>query len=230
MHGIATSVSDSWQSLVKIAVAIQNRLQHHAGWQPDVYFDEPKARLYFSSHQLPYLFVGTCADESMAEVIPQSIRRIVFHGCCPMASYLNDIVGSIWQMGYRRSIVEIAKKIPSWRAKNRLYRHIGVNADQTGIVAPNVLVDYIYPELIEYGTNSIIGEESMLLTHLLYPDRMEIGPINIGRNCLIGTRAIILPGVTIGDGATVGAHTIVTRDVPPGATLLGPKSGLQLLG
>ncbi len=43
----------------------------------------------------------------------------------------------------------------------------------------------------------------------------------IGRNVWIGGGAIILPGVTIADDAIIGAGSVVTRDVPRGATALG---------
>jgi maltose O-acetyltransferase len=46
-------------------------------------------------------------------------------------------------------------------------------------------------------------------------------PIHIGRNVWIGGGAIILPGVTIGDDALIGAGSVVTRDVPAGATAFG---------
>ncbi|MNN96997.1 Maltose O-acetyltransferase [compost metagenome] len=46
-------------------------------------------------------------------------------------------------------------------------------------------------------------------------------PIRIGRNVWIGGGAIVLPGVTIGDDAVVGAGSVVTRDVPAGATVVG---------
>lgn len=39
-------------------------------------------------------------------------------------------------------------------------------------------------------------------------------PINIGHHCWIGTGAIILQGVTIGDGAVVAAGAVVTKDIP----------------
>ena len=46
----------------------------------------------------------------------------------------------------------------------------------------------------------------------------------------IGAGAIILPGVTIGSGAMVGAGSVVTRDVPPGATVAGnPARRIDLL-
>ena len=51
---------------------------------------------------------------------------------------------------------------------------------------------------------------------------LEFGrPIHIGRNVWIGGGAIILPGVTIGDDAIVGAGSIVTRDVASGVTVVG---------
>jgi maltose O-acetyltransferase len=51
---------------------------------------------------------------------------------------------------------------------------------------------------------------------------LEFGrPIRIGRNVWIGGSALILPGVEIGDDAVIGAGSIVTRSVPPGATAVG---------
>ena len=45
--------------------------------------------------------------------------------------------------------------------------------------------------------------------------------IEIGRDVWIGGGAIILPGITIGDCAVIGAGSVVTRDVPQGATVAG---------
>jgi acetyltransferase-like isoleucine patch superfamily enzyme len=43
----------------------------------------------------------------------------------------------------------------------------------------------------------------------------------IGDDAWIGTRAIILPGITIGSGAIIGAGAVVTKDVPPNAIAAG---------
>lgn len=49
-------------------------------------------------------------------------------------------------------------------------------------------------------------------------------PSTIGERCLIGSGAVILPGLTIGDDVVIGAGALVTRDVPNGATVLGQPS------
>jgi acetyltransferase-like isoleucine patch superfamily enzyme len=53
------------------------------------------------------------------------------------------------------------------------------------------------------------------------------GPVIIGEDCFIGLRAVILGGVTIGAGAVVGAHAVVTKDVPQGAVVSGVPARLH---
>jgi maltose O-acetyltransferase len=51
---------------------------------------------------------------------------------------------------------------------------------------------------------------------------LELGrPVHIGRYVWIGGGAIILPGVTVGDDAVIGAGSVVTRDVEEGSTVVG---------
>jgi acetyltransferase-like isoleucine patch superfamily enzyme len=46
-------------------------------------------------------------------------------------------------------------------------------------------------------------------------------PVSIGNDVWIGTRAIVLKGVTIGDGAIIGAGAVVTRDIPARSLAVG---------
>lgn len=48
-----------------------------------------------------------------------------------------------------------------------------------------------------------------------------VAPVVIGDRVWVGTRAVILKGVTIGDGAVVAAGAVVTKDVPAGAIVAG---------
>jgi maltose O-acetyltransferase len=87
---------------------------------------------------------------------------------------------------------------------------------------------------VEIGDQTQIGPGVQILTadHPRDPvqraEGIEFGrPITIGRNVWIGGAAIILPGVTIGDDAIIGAGSVVTRDVPAGATAVGNPARLK---
>ena len=49
----------------------------------------------------------------------------------------------------------------------------------------------------------------------------EIKPVKIEDNAWIGTRAVILKGVTVGTGSVVAANSVVTRSVPPNSVAMG---------
>ncbi|MEH2510519.1 UDP-2-acetamido-3-amino-2,3-dideoxy-glucuronate N-acetyltransferase [Nitrobacteraceae bacterium AZCC 1564] len=53
------------------------------------------------------------------------------------------------------------------------------------------------------------------------PADWKVEPTRICRRASIGSNATILCGITIGEGATVGAGSVVTRDVPPNAVVAG---------
>jgi putative colanic acid biosynthesis acetyltransferase WcaF len=46
-------------------------------------------------------------------------------------------------------------------------------------------------------------------------------PITVGKNAFIGARALILPGVSIGDQAIIGAMSVVAKDVPDHQVVAG---------
>jgi len=82
---------------------------------------------------------------------------------------------------------------------------------------------------VDIGDDTLIGPGVRIISyqHLFAAGQTirsqpsEGKPIRIGRDCWIGTNAIILAGVTIGDGAVVAAGAVVTRDVPSGTVVAG---------
>lgn len=79
---------------------------------------------------------------------------------------------------------------------------------------------------VSIGDDTLIGHNAVVATlnHALAPSRradMTPAPVTIGRNVWIGANVTILPGVSIGDDAVVAAASVVTRDVPAGALVLG---------
>jgi acetyltransferase-like isoleucine patch superfamily enzyme len=63
----------------------------------------------------------------------------------------------------------------------------------------------------------------------LAPPPPSVQPIVIEDDVWIGAGAIVLKGVRIGCGAVVGAGTIVTKDVPPGAVVVGNPARIARL-
>jgi len=49
----------------------------------------------------------------------------------------------------------------------------------------------------------------------------KTGPVVLGKNCRIGSHCTIMPGVSVGENAVVGAHSFVNNDVSEGATVFG---------
>lgn len=78
---------------------------------------------------------------------------------------------------------------------------------------------------IKIGKNVCIGEDVRLLTgtHDINSSTFKLvtKPITIGDDVWIATGATVLPGIVIGDGAVVGACSVVTKDVPPWTVVAG---------
>jgi len=78
---------------------------------------------------------------------------------------------------------------------------------------------------IRTGSDVSIGPEASILTLGHDPQSPDFsdrgGDVVIGDRVWIGYRAIILPGVTIGEGAVIGAAAVVTKDVTPFSIMAG---------
>ena len=78
---------------------------------------------------------------------------------------------------------------------------------------------------VRTGSDVSIGPEATILTLGHDPQSHDFsdkgGEVVIGNRVWIGYRAIILPGVTIGEGAVVAAGSIVSRDVEPYTIVAG---------
>lgn len=78
---------------------------------------------------------------------------------------------------------------------------------------------------IEIGEGCFIGRDVIIRSYDAHQIRKEgyqvAAPITIGNHVWIGQRAMILKGVTIGDGAVIAAGAVVTKDVPAHAIAAG---------
>lgn len=81
---------------------------------------------------------------------------------------------------------------------------------------------------VRIGRNVMIGPNCTLTTivHALDAGQRNRGvmrarPINIGDNVWIASNVVVLPGVTIGDNAVIGAGSVVTADIPSDTLAFG---------
>ncbi len=83
---------------------------------------------------------------------------------------------------------------------------------------------------VTIGKNCYLGWDALVLDSDLHSVRgqpLVNRPVQIGDNVLIGCRAMILKGVTIGDGAVIHPGSIVTSDVPAGAEVRPPEASIK---
>ena len=81
---------------------------------------------------------------------------------------------------------------------------------------------------VRIGARCALGHHLVVITtnHVLGPPARRAGPtytrgVTIGDGAWIGACVTILPGVTIGDGAFIAAGAVVSRDVPPNRKVTG---------
>lgn len=72
---------------------------------------------------------------------------------------------------------------------------------------------------IEIGENVQIGSHCSIYSVSTIDNK--VGKVRIGRGARIGTHSSIMPGVTIGENAIIGAHSFVNWDIPAGALAFG---------
>ena len=84
--------------------------------------------------------------------------------------------------------------------------------------------------VIDHGMGVVVGETAIIGDDVLIYHGVTLGSKTgehgkrhptLGNNVIVGAQATILGNITIGDGASVGAASVVTRDVPTGATVVG---------
>jgi hypothetical protein len=85
------------------------------------------------------------------------------------------------------------------------------------------------PYLVTIGDDVTISHDVDFITHDgglrvvrdRWPGACLYAPISVGQRVFIGAHAVLMPGVTVGDGAVIGVMSVVTKDVPPGTVVAG---------
>lgn len=107
------------------------------------------------------------------------------------------------------------------RQRAKCLKWAGVHITGKPLIYNGVVIDSVRPDLVYIGNRSVLTTGVVVLTHFLDPDKsteskycFKVGSVKIGNNVFIGARTIICNSISIGDGAVVGAGSVVTKDIP----------------
>lgn len=127
----------------------------------------------------------------------------------------------------RDHVYQLFSKILPWSGlRVRLQRMRGVSIGKNVMIGPMVTIDDVYPNFVIIEDGVSLAGQNFILSHnkpLTYHNNLSESFVDstvVKKNAWIAIGAIILPGVTIGEGAIVASGSVVTKDVPPN-TLVG---------
>lgn len=101
----------------------------------------------------------------------------------------------------------------NWIVQNIEKFSLGKKTDIGAFTYINALVG------VEIGDNVQIGSHCSIYSVSTIDNK--IGPVRLLENCKIGSHSVIMPGVTIGENAVIGAFSFVTEDIPANTMAYG---------
>jgi len=143
-------------------------------------------------------------------------------------------LGKVWMQFWGNMWRALLVKMMDWwvlepinprKMRPILLRLIGCNVGKDVFIGDHVRIDTGHAKLITIDERAHITSGCRLLCHQrnLFSYRIgddasklkyKLGKIHIGKGCMIGMESLIMPGVTIGEGAIVGAYSFVNKDIP----------------
>jgi acetyltransferase-like isoleucine patch superfamily enzyme len=98
----------------------------------------------------------------------------------------------------------------------RLHRMRGVKIGEGCFIGTDVIIETAFPHLVEIGNRVDLGMRTTIVAHQQGEIADEDKPsVRIGDDVFIGPGSILLPHVSVGEGAVVTAGSVVTTSVPP---------------
>jgi acetyltransferase-like isoleucine patch superfamily enzyme len=95
----------------------------------------------------------------------------------------------------------------------------GMDIGRNCRVSFSARLDKTHPRGVHIGEGTAVHDRACILTHDFA--RRFLADTCIGKQCNIGVRSIIMPGVKIGDNCVVVAGSVVVKDVPANCLVAG---------
>lgn len=138
---------------------------------------------------------------------------------------------------YRRQLINlmncaILEPFNPRKFRPAILRRLGATVGKDVFIGDYVRVDLNHSDLLIIEDGVHIAGGVRLLCHKkdlsnYMPGKIyghqpyKYGRIHFCKNCAIGTGSLVMPGVTVGEGAVIGAGSMVTKDIPAWSLALG---------
>ena len=127
-----------------------------------------------------------------------------------------------WRMRIGNKIIRAPFSV-LYRMMFRYVRnHYGIELPYSAVIGRRVVIEH--QGCIVIHGNSRIGDDSIIRQGVTLGNKTLLAPMDaptLGKRVNVGAGAKILGAVNIGDGATVGANSVVVHDVPAGSLAVG---------
>jgi acetyltransferase-like isoleucine patch superfamily enzyme len=171
-------------------------------------------------------------DRAQLEIERQALRTFLAggswqplvldrHKAYPVEAVVCGSLLSKVRLALRYVVLCLARVVPSCRLRACLYRFLGTKVGKDVCFSPGVVLDPLFPQLIELRDGCCLGIGCRLFTHEYTATAFRVARIRVGEGAVVGVYSTVRGGVTIGRGATIGASSFVNRDVPDGAVVAG---------
>lgn len=101
----------------------------------------------------------------------------------------------------------------NWLVQNVQNFQLGYKTDIGAFTYINAKYGVTIEDFVQIGSHCAIYSVSTI-------DQKQ-GPVLLKKNCRIGSHSVVMPGVTIGENAVIGAFSFVNRDIPDDAVAYG---------
>lgn len=163
----------------------------------------------------------------MSRIIKNTLKKIPFIGLL-----IKKVVWYRDSQCYRWMTKQMHMIDPAQDERPKYWLKCGVKSSGKFKVGYGVYFDAGNASKITIEDGVWIATECLLLCHRRDMSNYRVGddynklhfkvePIVLKRGCVIGMRSIVMPGVTIGEGAIIGTGSVVTKDIPPYCIAVG---------
>jgi sugar O-acyltransferase (sialic acid O-acetyltransferase NeuD family) len=116
--------------------------------------------------------------------------------------------------GWQYPVIEDGKLTAyNWMVQHKEHLQLGYKTDIGAFTYINAKHGVIIEDYVQLGSHCSVYSISTIDD--------KTGHVQLKQNCRIGTHSTIMPGVTVGENAVVGAHSFVNKDVPAGTIVAG---------